>query len=815
MNNIENNICDAIEVIVNKAVEDAGYDRTVKAIVISYEDEKTGRYRVKYQDGIFDAYYSAKNEVLENGTNVYVLIPENNMNTIKTILGPVASLGAAAAIDVSSDIIEKIGRSVISDANDNWFCGLSSWHKDTFTKTLYDVNDTSNNLLNINSTDVELYVKSTDKILISFDVQTNLEEEQQYQGDYGLIFTLDFKNDFTSYSQQYIIDTSRMNGTPYNFISPTTQEFTFELNNTDFQQISSIQAYVKDFPNSKEDCINSESDNCPVDIWISNIKLYGINTYDKDEPCLIFSTPDGIDISTGHINVYNGRLPLQAQVYYNSQEVTDDCEFYWFYERSDGGFGWWYINDLIGNKNNNNTLLDFTSWTFVSKNYITLSIQRMTTQNLRLKCVAIYNNIIIDNIITIINSFPITKTSIASNLGTQFFFNKDQPKLTCTINNGTGNFDDYTFSFYWSKVDNDNNSYTLLDATGNSYQLKSIDFNNSCTYYCAIYINKFENTDDFFWGTASITLTNTSEVEGQTTEVTSSGTKVYKHDSNADFSVTIEAGNNTEDDFTGVVLGKVTEQNTRENTTETKIGLVGYHNGQRSILLDAETGKAEFGVNKEIVLDPTKNKATIAGWEISENALTSASSDNGGFITLSNEGSISGNYVESEKGWIIYSDGTAIFNGTATFNDIRINKGTIKSTVTVPVSSVGGWEANTDKTQISANNIILDSKNGVIRDTNSSWVLSNNSASFTKPTITGGSIGGATISNGTIASSTITGGTISEVTAPENTETLNINNTTGNIKLNANEIYIGDLTLSDYINNKIKEYLDNNSNTNV
>jgi hypothetical protein len=814
MNNIENNICDAIEVIVNKAVEDAGYDRTVKAIVISYEDEKTGRYRVKYQDGIFDAYYSAKDEVLENGTNVYVLIPENNMNTIKTILGPVASLGAAAAIDVSSDIIEKIGRSVISDVNDNWSCGLSSWHKDTFTKTLYDVNDTSNNLLNINSTDVKLYIKSTDKILISFDVQTNLEEEQQYQGDYGLIFTLDFKNDFTSYSQQYVIDTSRMSGTPYNFINPTTQEFTFELNNTDFQQISSIQAYVKDFPNSKEDCANSESDNCPVDILISNIKLYGINTYDKSEPCLIFSTPDGTYLNK---NDNLTTVQLQAKVYYDGKDITDDCDFYWFFEQPDvmvgneryssyGGNGWWDINDWIGKYRGSN-YIHFSTWSLTSKNILNITSQQLITKINRIKCAAIYNNQNINNIINIINYDSFYDFYIYSEQGSQFSFNKGNTLLGLNSNWYNSPKGTYTDPQVWSRLD-DTGNYTLLErneVATSALEVPNIDFNKYCTYSCVVYGaigGESWYTREQYFGTASITLTNTSEVEGQTTEVTSSGIKVYKHDPDADFSVTIEAGDDTEDNFTGVVLGKVTEQNTQ---TE-KIGLVGYHNGQRSILLDAETGKAEFGVNKEIVLDPAKNKATIAGWNISEDALTSTSSDNGGFIKLSNEGSISGNYIESEKGWTIKSDGSAIFN------NITIKGGTIAKTITIPVANtantakaIGGWKLSDDETQVSAKDIILDSEQGVIRDTNSSWVLSSNSANFNNPTIAGGSI----------TSSTITGGTISEITAPENAETLNINNTAGNIKLNANEIYIGDLTLSDYINNKIKEYLDNNSNTNV
>jgi hypothetical protein len=42
-------------------------------------------------------------------------------------------------------------------------------------------------------------------------------------------------------------------------------------------------------------------------------------------------------------------------------------------------------------------------------------------------------------------------------------------------------------------------------------------------------------------------------------------------------------------------------------------GLFGYHEGARTIFLDAETGKAEFGKNGrgKIILDPTTDKAQL------------------------------------------------------------------------------------------------------------------------------------------------------------------------------------------------------------
>jgi hypothetical protein len=56
-------------------------------------------------------------------------------------------------------------------------------------------------------------------------------------------------------------------------------------------------------------------------------------------------------------------------------------------------------------------------------------------------------------------------------------------------------------------------------------------------------------------------------------------------------------------------MGKVKENETRK----TEQGLFAFNNGERTIFLDAETGKAEFGKASQgkIILDPTQDTATI------------------------------------------------------------------------------------------------------------------------------------------------------------------------------------------------------------
>ena len=49
MTNIEQSICDAIEVITNNAISKAGFDRTIQATIVACMNEATGKYKIKYQ----------------------------------------------------------------------------------------------------------------------------------------------------------------------------------------------------------------------------------------------------------------------------------------------------------------------------------------------------------------------------------------------------------------------------------------------------------------------------------------------------------------------------------------------------------------------------------------------------------------------------------------------------------------------------------------------------------------------------------------------------------------------------------------------
>lgn len=91
------------------------------------------------------------------------------------------------------------------------------------------------------------------------------------------------------------------------------------------------------------------------------------------------------------------------------------------------------------------------------------------------------------------------------------------------------------------------------------------------------------------------------------------GNKIYVDESGESYilSPLVGAGKkNRDNSFTGLLMGTVKEGNTE------KTGLLGYSSGRRSILLDADTGRAEFGIagSGQIIFDPSsKDKGVIYG----------------------------------------------------------------------------------------------------------------------------------------------------------------------------------------------------------
>lgn len=101
---IESIICNAINIIVQKQIENANYDKLISATVISdnlkgeykysgtrYSTTKRNTYQddcyyVEYQNSKFIAYPLDENKTYQMGDRVLILVPNNDMTNEKYIL---------------------------------------------------------------------------------------------------------------------------------------------------------------------------------------------------------------------------------------------------------------------------------------------------------------------------------------------------------------------------------------------------------------------------------------------------------------------------------------------------------------------------------------------------------------------------------------------------------------------------------------------------------------------------------------------------------------------------------------------------------
>lgn len=192
---------------------------------------------------------------------------------------------------------------------------------------------------------------------------------------------------------------------------------------------------------------------------------------------------------------------------------------------------------------------------------------------------------------------------------------------------------------------------------------------------------------------------------------------------------------NSDNTFTGVVMGTI------KDGGKEKDGLFGYSGGQQTFSLDAETGNATFGVNKEILITP--KESTITGnstngfmklkliptsdsdkaIEVQYDKETKFSIDYTGKMTAEKakiHGDIYANYIEANKGgniggWIINSNqltgGSTTLHSTQgiTTNTLQISTSVADGLIGEVVGNNGKQVTNCLGITSSRNSIVLES----------------------------------------------------------------------------------------------------------
>lgn len=463
MNNYEDNILEAIETIVDNSIAKSNYDRTIQATIIKMVDKSLGQYNVKYQDSYFDAFSVDTTIEYVEGTNVYILVPNGDMSKDKTILGAVDGYkiqGVTAITD--ADASDPVGYNCV---NSNIRFELCSYIEEQ-NIVLYD-KDSDINLIDLDNEALKNFLQSSSQLVAGASFRTNLPGEQRVKGNYGIIFELGFKAQASDETvlKKFIIDIDRMSGNPYVLNNATPQLGYFEIDGENFEYVNNITIFEKDFPYQATDKDN--------DIFISELQIFGSNRISEEEynvARLVINTPQG--------NYFTEQDSLQttkqlvAKIKTNGAEMDlskSKVEYYWFKENNDitiesqkynlyGGEGWECLNDFTLVDSSNPNLVTWSS----ASNIWNVAKASVRNEQVQYKCIVIYNDIILQRLVTIKNQGAAVSIKIVSDLGADFIDGLGYPTLTCMINDSEEPLTGYRY--VWSRTDN-NGLYMKLDET--------------------------------------------------------------------------------------------------------------------------------------------------------------------------------------------------------------------------------------------------------------------------------------------------------------------------------------------------------------
>lgn len=526
--NYEKQILDTIQKLVDNAVQNASYDKTIQCTILKVQDAAMGKYKVKYQDSAFYAYSTTTDVTYAAGKSVYVLVPGNDMASNKTIIGTVDSLGADYINNISiENRYDIIGNNIASSED---IFGLCSYKSGGDSIVLYDSNNDIN-LINYNAEAADLYIKKGTALLLGAYFKTDLPTEQKFRGNYGISFETIYADEAGEpVERNFIIDIDNMNGNPYNLVNFTKQISAYELDGLKFQSINKIQIFSDNFPHTatgKED-----------DIFVKDIQIYSAETIPEEEltNCgLSLITPQGIYFDNQ--SAVTAVREIQAQVRVKGKAASDDfsnLSFYWFKENVGitinsekynklGGSGWECLNEynVIDRTDPDHLLIE---WNAAGSSISVMKRENAAKEN-RYKCVAVYNtDTILEKEITIYNLSSSYDITIASSNGTQFYFDVGTTNLSCLINGTLQTDSKYTYS--WGAVDF-YGSFKNLEETSNTYENVAVnEIINYTVYKCSVWY------DGDYIGTNSIILYNSLEKAQNYNLVINNGVQVYKYDTN-------------------------------------------------------------------------------------------------------------------------------------------------------------------------------------------------------------------------------------------------------------------------------------------
>lgn len=484
-NQISEAILEAINIISDKKISKAEFSSTIQGTIVECKDASLGKYLVKYQDSLLEAYSTSPSVSYSKDSLVYIFVPDGNLKEYKVILGTTKQLGTNYIEEFTGEEYFDTGENFISS---DYTIAMSSYQTKQYE--LFNRNG-ENNIITL-SENIANEIRNANYLKMTGTVQTGLPYDQKRNGHYGVRITLIMKNSATGVEepQDYYFDNNNFFGNPYEYTTASNQIVSCQIDSDNFVAVDRIVCFVQDFPNQVE-----QGEEPPAaDIFIYNFAIngsYKLSDSEKSSVAIVLKAERGYTF--GKDSSDDDTRPVVANLRVKMKEVNlgqQNVQIYWFIQdlkitsRSPqylnyGGMGWRCINEKVISDNETPNRFNPSPSIEIKKEDVAFSKQT------KFKCVAVYDNKSYSKQFLIFNQGATYEVTLISSEGTSFHHSAGHPNLICQV---------------WSEEDGERKEITdqenkIFKWQVCNYQNKTTDIIEDDVLYAKVLKNKAEIKD--------------------------------------------------------------------------------------------------------------------------------------------------------------------------------------------------------------------------------------------------------------------------------------------------------------------------------
>lgn len=522
-------ICQAIDIIVDKKLAGAGFNKTIQARIDKVIDSENGLYSIQYQDSVADNVQALdKNIVYEPGDSVMVLIPSNDWTGKKIIIASNKNLANTAIED--GEFYNVVGETVVYQPQGINTISLSSYREinnaQLDQQTLFELAEqaVAGNQYNQK---LRRYIRqSANGLILSAYIRTDFDNDRFNKlGIYGIDYTLLFNNGTENYTKTFTLDIRDVLGQPY-LLNRTTlvEHIEKEINATEFVGVQKITAYVENF-NADTSKYN---DNIKIyDVFVSNVSVCAAQVLSDQQVSgvnLWLSYPNGTRISTTQPGIVVNKVTIRANLKNNGRDINNNVQYRWYREnaavdaadpRTDlyAGSGWECLHLIDGAAASlSENDFSFTNLAIAETDVRTIQISAART---RIRCIAIYQNRSYSQYLTIEydngTSITLDSSDKKSGVNQEIYYNYNSTNapitMTCLVG---GIIDQNNYQYKWT-----------IKGAGlnwkNEESTPSVAFSQLQNYSQVTFTCTVLNNSGAFIGTVNHTVQNKKGINGQYT----------------------------------------------------------------------------------------------------------------------------------------------------------------------------------------------------------------------------------------------------------------------------------------------------------